>query len=366
MKYPSYLVESIFNTVIDNATTTRKTSGRMVLRGRCPKCGDSKKKKSKARFYCLEDRTHWTVHCHNCGYTTNFESMLESFFPDQADSLKMMCFSYIKSGEIFKHKTEERVRISPTKEVHIFIDKYFKKNCIPLTTKNSDPKKEKFRKYAYKKMKSRNIPERFLDNFLFCYKGEKDLVKYVWRVIIPFMTKDGMYYNFQARDIHPEPNEARLNTKYLFAEFGDRIQLPDDKIYRQFQTSKNRTVYICEGILDCLFIDNAIALCNANVTGEKSDFIKDNYPDRVWVLDSPWTDKTGYERACKLLEDGESCFIMPKKYKMKDGSLPKDINDLALLLNVESIPNNIINNNILTGKSGLVKLKVGKMGTKWH
>lgn len=316
-------------------------------------------------MYCLESQTHWTIHCHNCGYNTNFESMLDDYFPDQAESLKLMCFDHIKSGEMFKKsKSKDRVRISPSDDIHRFIKKYFKENCFPLTVPLDEPKKEKFRRYAYKKMKDRNIPERFLEEFLFCYRGEGELAKYVWRVIIPFKTKDGQYYNFQARDIHPKPTEARLNTKYLFADFKEKMKLPDDKIYRQFQTSKNRTVYVCEGILDCLFIENGIALCNANVTGEKADFIKDNYPDRVWVLDSPWVDDTGYERACKLLEEGETCFVMPRKYKMSDGSYPKDINDLALALGVETIPLSIINENTLTGKAGLVRLKVGKMGAK--
>jgi hypothetical protein len=58
------------------------------------------------------------------------------------------------------------------------------------------------------------------------------------------------------------------------------------------------------------------------------------------------------------------CFIIPKKYKFEDGTMPKDINDLAILLGVDTIPLNIINENLLKGKSGLIKLKMEKMVTK--
>jgi hypothetical protein len=362
MKYPAHLVEGIFKSVILNATTPTKNPGRMVLRGRCPKCGDSQRKKSKARLYCLENTSHWAVHCHNCGYNTNFEKMLEEFFPEEAQNLKMLCFDQIKSGSIFKKSTSERKKREPSDEIHEYLEEYFKENCFPLGEVQEDPKKEKFRRYAYNKMKKRNIPDHFINEFLFCYRGSGKLKAYIWRVIIPFKTKDGKYYNFQSRDIHPEPDQQRLDTKYLFATF-ENFELPDEKIYRVHQVSPNRTVYVCEGILDCLFIENAIALCNANVSGEKADFIKETYEDRVWVLDSPWVDKTGYERACRLLEEGETCFIMPKKYRFENGEYPKDINDLALLLGVKTIPLEIINENLLSGKIGLTKLKVSKMGS---
>ena len=362
MKYPVHIVETLFLRLIERASIVSKNYGHTKLKGRCPKCGDSKKKKFKTRFYCLESSTHWTVHCHNCGYNTTFEKMIETFFPEEYDNLNRQCLDQIKTGEIFKKNYSKSEKKSvPTNAIHNYLTHFFKKYCIPLTVECDHPKKEMLRKYAYNKMKKRGIAERYLNEFFVCYRGTKELKKYTIRVIIPFMTKEGLYYNFQARDIHPKPDQIRLDTKYIFALF-ENIDLPSDKIYRQYHVSKNRTVYICEGILDSLFIENSIALCNANVVGEKAEFITDEFNDRVWVLDSPWVDKTGYEKICLLLNKGETCFVIPKKYKNKDGTYPKDINDLALILGVETIPLTILRENLLTGKRGLLQLKLDKLG----
>lgn len=357
MKFPHHIIESIFFEIIELATTVRKTSGKTVLRGRCPVCGDSQTHKYKTRFYCLEGPKHWAVICHNCGLSMSFLPFLKEHFPDKANMLTMSCFDMIKSGEMFSRskKFYKEEKIKPNQRIHNYLTAYFHRNCLKLDEKCEDPDKEKLRKYALSCMLKRKIPKYYIKQFFFCFRG-----LYNWRIIIPFIDGHGCYYNFQARDIHPHPDEKRLDKKYIFANFRD-IELPSDKIYRQYQVSKTRTVYICEGIIDCMHIENAISLCNANVTGDKAELIRKEYPDRVWILDSPWTDKTGYERTVKLLEMGEKCFIIPENI---NGVVVKDINDIAKALNTETIKHDYINSNVISGKIAIMKLKTMKVGYK--
>jgi hypothetical protein len=356
MKFPAHVIHSIFFEIIEKAATVRKASGKTVLRGRCPICGDSKNK-YKTRFYCLENQNHWVVYCHNCGYEKSFLGFLQENYPEKADGLSLQCFEMIKSGQAFSKRSydKEEVKIKPNQKIHDYLTKFFNEKCIKLTEPQIEPNKEKFRLYALKKMKDRHIPQFYINQFFFCYKG-----LYNWRVIIPFIDSQGLYYNFQARDIHPNPDIYRKNKKYIFASFKD-IDLPSDKIYRQHQVVKSRPVYICEGIIDCMHIENAIALCNANVTGDKSDFIRKEYPQRVWILDSPWRDQTGYERTLKLLEMGERCFIVPQKVNNKD---VKDINDIAIATDQDIILHDFIEQNTIQGMVALMKLKTYKIGKK--
>ena len=48
---------------------------------RCFKCGDSKKNKSKTRGYFFENKGHYVYKCHNCGFSCNLYSVLESVSP---------------------------------------------------------------------------------------------------------------------------------------------------------------------------------------------------------------------------------------------------------------------------------------------
>lgn len=352
MKFPSYAVENVIKKVVEQATTVHRNHGKLVMNGRCPICGDSKKFKNKKRFWVHEDDEWYAITCYNCDARTNLTAFLSEYFPEELDHLKLLCFDQIKNGNVFKKKPQEKKKVKkPTNETHEFLMDWFETHCIKLSDPSNNEKFEKFRKFAIKKVKERNIKEKFWKDFYFCYKGD-----YKFRVIVPFFDDKGLVYFFQGRDIDPKSDENTL--RYLTSSF-DEIEFPDNKIYNFHRVVENKTVYICEGLLDSLFLKNSIALCNANVTGIASEWIRKKFSKRVWVLDNPEIDETGYERALTLLEDGETCFIMPSEHKDC-----KDLNDLALKLNVKEIDEEIIKDNLYTGAIGLMKVKVRFMG-KW-
>lgn len=343
MKLPTYTIKNLFFELIDSPSIVNDRHGRSKYKGRCPKCMDSKKNKRKTRFYCLENDDHWTVYCHNCNYNTTFEKMLYDYFPEKISYIRNSVIDGLESGDIFSIKKEESKKIVPSDKTHNIIKTFLTYKCIKLTETQQDTSKEKMRLYSLKYMLDRNTPKKYIKQLYFCFKGD-----FVWRIIIPFYDEKGLLYNFQARDVHPK---YKRDTKYLFARF-DNYELPNDKIYNQYNVSKNRRVYIFEGIIDSWYVDNSIAICNANTKGEKSEFIRKTYPNRVWVMDSPWLDNTGKEKIIQLLEMGEYCFIMPKEYNVKD------INELSIILNKKKISNEFIDNNTYFGKCGLFEVKM--------
>lgn len=350
MKFPQSSVVQVVKEILEGATVV-KHSPRLVINARCPICGDSKKSKRKKRLWIHENEDWYSIVCYNCNASTNLYSYLKEHHADKFDQLKSMCFDQIKDGTVFKKDfLAVRQPKKPTDKLDIFLRGFLRDHCFILDQPQDTPKKEKLRKYAIKKMKDRNIPDKYWSDFYFCYKG-----KYKFRVIIPFVDDVGLLYYFQARDIDPNPNEL----KYLTSSFDD-IALPDNRIYNFHHADKNKNVLICEGMLDSLFVDNAIALCNANIKGYNIKLIKDSFPKRIWILDSPWVDKTGYERTMELLDMGEACFIMPKEHKTC-----KDLNDVAIKLNVKHLPYDFISSNTLSGRTGMVKLKVMMLG-RWE
>jgi len=360
MKLSQSLVKNIFCEIIEKARIIKSGSNSMILCGRCPHCGDSQKHKKKSRLYCIEKNTHYTIYCHNCEYSTNFEGLLAEHFPEKYNSIKNDMFDIVKNricNPSFETPIHKINIIRENKKYDDFLKEYYKNNCLKLTEPTDNQNMEKYRNYALKKMKDRLISDFFLNQMYACHKGD-----YCWRVIIPFVDGNGLHYNFQARDIHPKPNEYRRDRKYLFALF-ENFEFPDEKIYGWYQISKNRPVYICEGIIDSMFINNAISLCNCNVSGAKSDFIRSEIDseNRIWCIDSPYHDKTGYEKIIKLLEMDETCVILPKHI---NNNPIKDINDLAKHLGVSNVPHGTLET--VKGKLGLIKLKTMITGqTTW-
>lgn len=355
MKYPTYAVESVIKRIIEQAEVKSSADGQFKINGRCPVCGDSKKSKTKKRFWVREEDDYYSVFCYNCNFVSNLYKFLELYYPTEFEDMKIYLFEDIKSAQAFKVKLKEKKKEKkPSDKINDFFEDFFRKNCIPL-----DPNKKVLKKYigmkkfAIKQMEKRNIKEKFWKKFFFCYKKQNKIEDYTWRIIIPFINDDGLYYYFQGRDINPK---IKSNLKYKSASF-QNIILPNNKIYNFYNVDPNEVVYVCEGLLDSLFLDNSVALCNANIEGYANDILEENFKNKIWVLDNPRKDETGYERTLKLLEKGEKCFIMPKEFKDC-----KDINDLALDLNVKKVDKDLINSNIYCGSIDMMKFKVEMRG----
>jgi transcription elongation factor Elf1 len=345
-KIPAHLVERIIQEIAEGVQIGSK-GGRLYVNARCPVCGDSKKCKRKKRFHIHENDDWYNVTCYNCGLNTNFQTMIKDFFPEYYDQINLVSHQnvkdYLESNFFQEKKTVNNEYADDHEKADKMIRAFLSKACIPLNIQSETPTYEKLRKYAVKKLKHRLIKQSIIDNMYFCVKG-----KYIWRVIIPFYNNHGQIYFFQGRDINPvTPSELR----YKSCAIKD-LEI-HNKVYNYYTVNPDKTVYICEGLIDSMFIENSIALCNANIKGELTRHIKRDFPNRVWCLDNPWIDNTGRERTLQLLEQNEKCLVFPSKYKKI-----KDINDLAIKMKVDIIDRQFINENIFNGIYDVNKYKL--------
>ena len=121
---------------------------------------------------------------------------------------------------------------------------------------------------------------------------------------------------------------------------------PKYSIYNESNLDNNKTVYVVEGIIDSMNIENAITICGVGISDDIINYLQ-KYKDLVWVVDN---DEAGEELAERLMKLDQRCFVWPKKIKTKD------INDICIQKNINYIPDKWLKKNSFRGIEGLFKL----------
>jgi hypothetical protein len=201
------------------------------------------------------------------------------------------------------------------------------------------------RKYVVK----RKIPEKFFDilhlsmefmslvnkikpNTFNNFKGEHP------RLIIPFYDTTGNLFAFQGRAFGNE------QPKYLTIKLDETKQ----KIYGLERVNFEKHIYITEGPIDSLFIDNCLAAAGADLT------LKTNPDNVTYIFDNEPRNKEIVKRMYKVIDNNYNLFIWP------DDTKCKDINDL--IISGKTIPEvqTIISSNTHNKLSALSKLNTWK------
>ena len=137
------------------------------------------------------------------------------------------------------------------------------------------------------------------------------------RIIIPLYTEDGDLFGFQGRAL------GASKVKYITIMLNDDIP----KVYGLDKVDKSKTVYVVEGPFDSTFVDNAIAMCGADVSLDSLGI-----KDLVYVYDNEPRNREICQRIEKMIKTGKKIVIFPSKI------LEKDINDMVIAgHDVESI-----------------------------
>jgi hypothetical protein len=128
------------------------------------------------------------------------------------------------------------------------------------------------------------------------------------RMIIPFRNEKGEIVAYQGRAFGYEPQ------KYI------TIILDKDypKIFGMDKVDLTRPIYVTEGPLDSLFLDNAIAVAQSDL---RIPHLKDKV---VLVPDNEPRNKSITEQISRFIDEGYRVVIWPK------GTEQKDINDMIL------------------------------------
>ena len=273
---------------------------------RCPVCGDSEKKQSKKRFYIFEKEGKTLVYCHNCGFSKSFGSFLKFQFPD------------VYRDYIMEMMKKEEAPVQ--KKHHFTVPKATEKTwdfdsiCEPI---KGSPIEE------YVNM--RQIPHK---KVLYCpnIKLIHDKLKEKPALIIPFYRKNKPIEVLQIRQI------KTTGAKYLTFKWNDDSL----KVYNLDFVDQSRPVYITEGPIDSMMLDNAIAVSGSNLEIAKSlvknpVFVFDNEPRSPIICQKMW----------RVIKEKLPIVIYPPQITLKD------LNDMVVKKRIDV--NKLVKENTVSG-----------------
>jgi len=293
----------LIDTFYANLLSARLDRFKQVKNGtynfRCPYCGDSQKHRNKARGYFFTKKSGLVFKCHNCGVGRSFGNFLKEQANDLYDEYVMERY---KAGLTGKGRNVA----DPTFEYKK--PKFKKKGELQSISELNNEH------LAIAYLLGRGIPEKhfsdlyYVDEFCTWVNTQKPTFQNVKkdhpRIIIPFIDTDGEWFGFQGRSLDFD-DKLRYITVMLDE---DRI-----KVYGLNKVNFDKTVYITEGPIDSLFIDNAIAMAGADV-----DWKLIEGKEAVFVYDNEKRSKEIVNRMEKVIDRGYEIVIWPSSLDEKD------------------------------------------------
>ena len=301
---------------------------------RCPHCGDSQKSKTKARAYLYRVKNDMFFKCHNCGQGQNLANFIKFIDPKLYE--QYLLERYKKSAPA---TPKPKFDFKPTKFT----------NQTPIDDLKSIkdlPEDHPARLYCV----NRKIPEKYFDKLFLSdkfmtlvnevkpntYKITKDHP----RLIIPFYDTTGKVFAFQGRAFGKE------QPKYLTIKLDENKQ----KVYGLDKVNFQQPIYITEGPIDSLFIDNCLAAGGADL------FLKNKIPNEniTYIFDNEPRNKEIVNRMYKVIEQDFNVVIWPEDLQLKD------VNDMIMSGLTKFELQDIISNNTYSKLSALTKLNYWK------
>jgi hypothetical protein len=253
---------------------------------RCPACGDSKKDEFMCRGWMYENKGEMKFGCFNCSSGSYLVPFVKEYFPNVWDGFRL---------ENFKSRTTKKPDLLEALKPKKVLYKHSDYKCVNLL---SDEHK------AVQYLINRKIPRSFFKEIFYTSKWKKcandicegimqNLDKDYPRIVFPLKDKDGVF-GIQGRDLanHPAKYQTILSSE-------DAI-----KVWGMHRVNDSKRVFILEGILDAMFIANAIAMLGGSASPKIIP-----YDDKVWVLDNEPRHPDTKKRMYKLIRQGEQVLI---------------------------------------------------------
>ena len=272
----------------------------------CPFCGDSSKKKWRARGYIFRAKIGLFVYCHNCNVSTNLGNLIKHLDP-------ILYKEYVL--ENYKESGAPRSSHKAVADAvpNIFFETKVLDAAMTSLKRISDMPKDH---PAVQYILNRKIPEQYFDLLRYAPKftqyvnhvipnklkvPEKDHP----RLIIPFLNKQGKCFAFQGRAFGNE------DPKYMTIKLDEN----EEKIFGMDRLDDSKRVYIVEGPLDSLFLPNAIAVSGSSFNSPTIEKLKSN---ATIVYDNEPRSKQLTKLIDKTIEDGYSVCLWPETVNGKD------------------------------------------------
>jgi hypothetical protein len=304
----SLFLDQKYLSLISNRLPLFKRKDDHLYNCRCVICGDSVKKRNKARGYFFKYKNELRFKCHNCDASMSFSAFLKQLDSNLHTQYRLEKYS---EGQTTSTKAPEIVFTEPkfqTKEEKLLdkildrLDKlpednegvqFCKKRQIPI---------EKYNQIYF----IENVKDivQLNDKYKESIKGEEP------RIVLPFFNEDGQLAGVTCRALRGEA------LRYITVKIKDDVPL----IFGLNELDLKKTIYVVEGPLDSLFLPNSVAV--AGTALNKSTHLLSK--DVVFVYDNQPRNK----EVCKLIEKsisaGNKIVIWPQHIE------EKDINDMVL------------------------------------
>ncbi len=313
----------------------------------CPFCGDSVHNKNKARGYLLSKQKDTFYYCHNdTGCNCTFDRFLYKIDATLYNQYKLDRFKQSVSDKSDRYIANNEYTPKAT----------FKLKIKPPATEATDPfatltkcTELHYNHPALQYLRDRKIPSEMLcdiwytDEWLLFSttidpKNTYHIIKDHPRLVFPFRDASGNVFMFQGRSL-----DKKNKPKYLTCKL-DETSI---KIFGQDRINPNELVFIVEGPIDSLFIENSIAMGGSDISIDRCPYRN----NRVFILDREPRSKVIVSKLHKLLDSGERVLSW-KNCKW----VGKDINEMILNGATINEINSYIRNNIVSGLRG--KLEV--------
>lgn len=320
----SLYIDKKFVSLVSPKLERFKQKSEYLWNCRCKICGDSSKNKGKARGYFYRRKSDLFYTCHNCGTSLSLGNFLKVVDPSLYREYQMERFKNESSGNIAKPD----FAIAKAKPV-------FKKR-VELPTINSLPEDHVAKQYLLK----RKIPRDRLDDIYYAasfkdyiMEGVPGYEKTLYdepRIVFPFYDEEKNLLGVQGRAL----NDSKI--KYI------TIKLDDDnrKVFGLDRVDFNKRIYVVEGPIDSLFLQNSLATMDASLYN--ISLLLGNH-DYVFIHDNEPRNPEIVRQMAKTISQNKNIFIWPQDVAAKD------INDWILTGTTPSEIQSIIDTNTFEG-----------------
>ena len=310
----------------------------------CPICGDSKKNLTKARGYAFSKGNDYFYRCHNCGVSTTLGNLLKDVDPSLH---KEYVLENYKTGQSNNHqKANSILQISSPKFGKVDKQKVFEHAewCDRLPEEH----------FCIAYLKARQIPKECYKMLLFTNKykqfvtalvpGQDKVVIDDARLVIPFYNKYNDLIAVSGRALETSDKTLRYIT----------MRTNDDEnklIYGMERVKITEKIFLVEGPIDSLFLNNCIASGDANLALTAKDI---SSGDKILIFDNEPRNKEVVKLIQNAIKMGHDVVIWPSNIK------GKDINEMVLNGKSPSEMQGIISSNIFKGIQAQLKFNMWK------
>lgn len=254
--------------------------------------------RARAYVYQYKDTPNLNFRCHHCGSATSLGNLIK----DTSSSL-------YGEWRLDSYKEKEHPPQAPVqhKEETVDVNLAGLVNVASLPASSSVRKFLERRKIPINKYKLLYVAPHFYKwatQYNSAFKGVLDESP---RLVLPYFDMDKKVVGFTARTFNPS-----IEPRYIHM----RIDKKAPFIYGLERLDMSKTIYVTEGNIDSLFLDNAIAVGGAHYEGEFVQSIKDK---AVIIPDQDWKRNTQVAKQLKkVILDGFSVAFLPNTIKGKD------------------------------------------------